>query len=365
MNTTHTLLLFVLACTLSLTAAGGQDEITIGAEHHPLGESLRAVLAVPDGAGAKTPVPACVIVHGSGGLFRENAPGEACGPGLESNFRRLAELFEGLGVAALLPSSFASRDARFCEDNDDDYLQYAPAPFFNDGDGAPTRDSFYKIRRVVIRTLDLMAASDYLCQRGDIDCDRVCLVGTSNGGTAILGYLANDLERHLLEYTDTTTKREHETNGNFVDRQTAFANFPALPADISALLAARPLPDFAQAISPGCSLRKLVPTVEPDDPEFNPEQHLTDLYYPADPVELHLEIGSKDDVPDACHDGGIRQLQADGFDTLTGVPSRYRVEVYEGAGHNLLGERRDEVHGKLTTLVRRHFFPSIFHDRFE
>ena len=46
-------------------------EILIDGALHPLGESLRAFEQLPAGASAMNPVPACVVVHGSGGLFRE------------------------------------------------------------------------------------------------------------------------------------------------------------------------------------------------------------------------------------------------------------------------------------------------------
>ena len=342
-----------------------ESEVVIDAAHHPLGSPLRAVLLLPDAASAAAPVPGCLVVHGSGGLFRENAPGEACGPQLETNFREVAELLAGQGVAALLPSSFASRDPRFCEDNDDAFLEFAPAPFFNAGD-TRARDSAYSTRRVVIRTLDLLAASDYLCSRDDIDCSRTCVVGTSNGATAILAHVANELPRHMDEYTDLATRREHESNSAFANRQAALANMPALPDDLADWLDARPLPRFAHAISPGCSLRALVPTVAPDDAGFDPLLHLGDLYYPAGNVELQFEIGLLDDVPDACHDGGIRELQARAYEALTDAdPSRYLVRTHAGAGHNLLGEREAELHAALTGLVRRHFFPAIFGDSFE
>lgn len=342
-----------------------ESEVLLDAAHHPLGSTLRAVLVLPEGASAAKPVPACLVVHGSGGLFRENAPGEACGPELEGNFRGVADLLAAQGVAALLPSSFASRDPRFCEDNHDDFLQFATAPFFNPGD-VFARDGSYSRRRVVIRSLDLLAASRWLCAREDIDCSRTCVVGASNGGTALLGYVANELGRHLAEFTDTTTQREHESGSAFADRQLAFDNFPAIAADIDDQLEVRNLPRFAQAVSPGCSLRALVPTISPEDPDFDPVAHLDDLYYPAFDVELHLEIGLLDDVPDACHGDGIRELQARAFESLSGAThSRYLVHTHEGADHDLLGEREATLHARLSALVQHHFFPPIFADGFE
>ncbi|HRQ65584.1 MAG TPA: hypothetical protein PKZ76_12115 [Xanthomonadaceae bacterium] len=363
----NTVLMLCLAfVTTGAAWAGSIKSVWIDAERHPLDDSLRAVLMLPEGDSAEHPVPGCLVVHGSGGLFKENAPGEDCGPDLENNFRELGELLVGQGVAALLPSSFVSRDPRFCEDNDDAYFQFVAPPFHNEGDGDIARDAYYKMRRTVIRPLDLLAAADYLCERQEVDCQRICMVGTSNGATSIMTYVANDLQRHMTEYTDTEVRRVHESQSNFVDRQTAFANFPVLPPTLPDRLASRVLPRFAQAISAGCDLRKLVPTVAPDAPSFDPVQHLNDLYYPAAGVEFHLDIGTLDDVPEQCYNGGIRELQAAAYEMLTmATHSRYLVETYEGAGHNLLGERGEELHAKLSHLVRIHFFSSIFKDGFE
>lgn len=355
--------LLIIALTGQMTIA---QEVLIDASHHVLGESLRAVVRLPVGATAEAPAPVCIVVHGSGGLFKENLPGESCSNDLEDNFQGLFDLLEGLGVASVAPSSFASREARFCEDNDDNYLQFAPAPFFNVGDGAPKRDDFYKIRRVIIRTLDLLAATRYACSLAEVDCDKLCFVGASNGGTTMMSYLANNLSRHLVEFTDPSTMREHESNASFADRQIALQNFPSLPLSLGSQIAGRTLPRFVHAISPGCSLRELVPTIAPDDVDFDPILHLNDLYYPQAPTELQLEIGTADNVPDACYNGGIRQLQAEAFETLSGIASsRYLVTTHWAAGYDLLVEVGPSVHARLTALVLLHFFPIIFGDGFE
>lgn len=359
-----------LLSVLIVLSLGGRAEdfdIAVDAALHPLGESLQAVFVQPPGdpIDGRSTRPACLIAHGSGGLWRENEPGQPCGPELESNFRTLADQLAGMGVASLLPSSFASRDERFCEDNDIDYFQFAGPPFFNPGDGPVDRDSAYKMRRIAIRTLDLLAGMRYLCERPDIDCNRLCVIGTSNGGSALLGYAANDIGRHVSEYVDTDTQREHESSSAFEDRQLAFANFPALPVDVDQEMEQRPLPRFAQAISPGCRLRALVPTVHPEDEDFDPAAHLDDLFYPQQPVELQVEIGGNDDVPDECRAGGIREAQARAYESLAAIdPPGYLIEIYPGADHNLLSDRPEELAAELSRLVHHHFYPAIFRDRF-
>lgn len=341
-------------------------QVPIQSDIDAWGDTLRGVLVMPPGATADDPVPACVVVHGSGGLLRENAPGQQCGPQLESNFEALAQTLSNAGVATLLVSSFDSRDFRFCEDTNDDYFQFAPAPFFNPGDGAPVRDDAYSTRRIVIRTYDVLTSVDFLCKQEGIDCNRTCLIGASNGGSAVLSYVANDLQRHLPEFTDTSTQRVHESNSSFVSRQAALANLPTPAAQWTDKLAARTLPRFAMAIAPGCHLRALVPTVQATDPGFDPVADLSNLYYPAADVELHIDAGTADDVPEQCVGNGVRAEQAAAFEVLTQTsPSRFLVEMHEGAGHDLLAEREMALHGKVRRLVREHFFPPIFQDGFE
>lgn len=69
------------------TPSSATSDALIDGAGHALGDELRAVLMLPDAASAAAPVPGCLVVHGSGGLFCENAPGDACGPALETSFR--------------------------------------------------------------------------------------------------------------------------------------------------------------------------------------------------------------------------------------------------------------------------------------
>jgi dienelactone hydrolase len=358
--------LLVAALLLPSHGSGQALETTISADLHPFAEPLRAWERFPAGADPAAPVPACVVVHGSGGLLREPAvPGNACGPALEPRFADLAERLAAHGVASILADSFSSRDPRFCEDNDEAFFAFAPPPFVNPGD-VHARDAAYDTRRIVIRTVDLVATMAHACADPRIDCSRLCLIGTSNGGSGILGYSAQDLQRHLAQFTDIGTRRTHESSSAFANRAAALANMPGLAADIAQRVAARPLPRFAHAISPGCALRALVPTVDPGAAGFDPALHLTDLYYAAAPIVLHLDIGTADDVPDACWNGGIRERQARAFEALAEVAaSRYRIETHDGAGHDLLGERADALHAKIAALVRIAFFPQVFRDGME
>jgi len=346
--------------------------INVPAELHALNQPIIAILNIPPTASASRPVPACLILHGSGGLFSEGEVGENCDTSVNNithNYNELIDLFNNIGVASLAPSSFVSRDSRFCEDNDEDYFQFVAPPFHNPGDGIPVRDKYYKMRRVVVRTLDVLAAYKYLCTLDKIDCNNTCMTGTSNGATTIMSYIANNIGNHLKEYTDIMVKREHESNSDFDDRIIAFENFPNVPNNINNELNSTHKPVFASAISPGCSLRKIVPIITADDNNFDPIADLFDLYYPSGETQLHLEIGTEDDVPNACYNGGVREVQAFDYEAIQNIDindSQYLISTYENAPHDLLGEEieGEQIRQKIKQLAIEHFF-LIYKNSFE
>jgi len=363
---------FLMVLNVSFNATAEPTTVIIPAQFHPLDNAIISVLNIPTEASASSPVPACLIIHGSGGLFSEGNVGEDCNTSasnMSQNYSELMDLFNDLDVASIAPSSFVSRDARFCEDNDDDYFQFVAPPLHNPGDGLPMRDKYYKMRRVVVRTLDLMASYDYLCSLDNIDCSRTCMVGTSNGSTSIMSYIANGIGDHLKQYTNLDQQREHESQSDYNDRIVAFSHFPALTNDINLQLNTAPKPLFVNAVSPGCSLRKIVPTITADDNDFDPVTDLFDLYYASGETQLHLEIGSADDVPDACYNGGVREIQARDYEAIQNIApesSRYLVSTYENAPHDLLGEavEGEIIRQKIKQLAIDHFY-LIFKNGFD
>ncbi len=333
-----------------------------------VGDFIPAVLSVPAGPVPEQGFPACLVLHGSGGLLRENGPGTPCGPQLEGNFEALLQMFESLGVVVLAPNSFA-RDPLFCEDNDEDYFGFVPPPFHNPGDGTPQRDDAYSARRLQTRVLDAGAALRQLQEMPSVDPHRLCVVGTSNGGSVALVLAANATGRHASQFANIAVQRPLESASHYLERQLAFANYPLLPADPEALFDTLPVLKFGHAISPGCFLRRMIPTADPDSVSvidwprdfFHPEA-ARDGYVAT---ELHVDMGSQDEVPDHCRIDGIRHRQASAYQDAFGInPARWLPLEHPGFGHDLLGDN-PAILEKTRALTIHHFFESIFSDGLE
>ncbi|WP_428263756.1 dienelactone hydrolase family protein [Haliangium sp.] len=123
-----------------------------------LGDPIQAAYLVPD---RSKPMPAVIVLHGAGGLYDEPSGNDEheFGP----QFEEWAGLLYQEGYAVIMPASFFSRG--FYEWND--------AP-----DNLDTED------RLVYRVYDAYAALDFACRQPEIDCDRVAVMGFSNGGSA-------------------------------------------------------------------------------------------------------------------------------------------------------------------------------------
>ena len=338
------------------------SEISIpGDPYHLWGQTLIARYQTPVGASANAPVPACIILHGSGGLFREGEPGESCDEDMDSRYQDLAQLLDTMGIASLAPSSFYSRDRRFCEDNSDEFLNFAPPPFFPPQLPAShrSRDDAYKMRRIVIRTLDALASLEFLQDQPEVNVSSLCAIATSNGSTVAMTYAANDLERHLVEYlTNAARTYENDANNDYAERWPAVMSLPALSSNADHQLADRPTLRFVHAIAPGCGLREVIPDIEPDEAQI-----VDDLYYPDGATKLIIEGGTNDDVVSACAEAfgdGVRERQARHVEQQLGVdPSRYVIHVHPGSGHDLLNEvgAGDVIRTRLEGLVDTDLIP--------
>lgn len=287
------------------------NEVSISGDYHPLGIALTAVeILPPEGVG---PFGVVVILHGSGGLFVEphregGQPGDPCTETIDPQLEHLMELYVNNGMAVVMPSSFYSRDSRFCEDNDPDYLAFAPS---NMDDRAE--------ERIAGRTYDLLATVNYICDNQEFDCDRIIFTGKSNGAS-IATYFAHT---HLHLSSETWFIREAD--------KLAEVPYVPIPAD-------RPLPKVVAAISPGCGWHGALPFAS------DPSTLIENLYYPLVPV--FLEIGALDTVPDECtiqvpgYDGRreLQVLEVEQRLNINEEASNYNITVYPNTDHDLVGD---------------------------
>ncbi len=122
-------------------------DIGAGVDRDPPTEG-RGLLFMPDGASREAPAPAVVLLHGASGVQEEREVTYA---------RQLATM----GAAGLVVDSFGSRRDR----------------------ATGFIDRLLNISETMV-VADAYAALAYLAGRGDVDADRVALVGFSYGGMA-------------------------------------------------------------------------------------------------------------------------------------------------------------------------------------
>lgn len=244
------------------------DEIALC---NDLDQAVIARVATPAGEAPAQGWPGVVLLHGSGGLFFTGEGGE-CSETLQDQFQIWADLLTERGYAVIMPSSFYSRG--FCE-----WGMRSRVPRELDDR-----------ERLVVRTFDAAAAAQWLCDEPSVDCDRLAVMGFSNGASTTLMLIHEELQ-------DADDPRLHELE------------VPAITG--------------AVAYYPGCGLDGLLATSL--DAEDYPR-----YYYPSAPVWVpHAE---KDKLLDKCEE--LRDPQVDAVADDRGVgQDMFELEVYAGAHH--------------------------------
>jgi dienelactone hydrolase len=234
------------------------------------GETLQAVLLRPDESTTE-PMPTVLVLHGSGGLFstpdRNDTKLE-----VSPEFADWAGMLTRRGYAVLLPDSFYSRG----------YFEWDDHPR-----GVDETD------RLIMRSYDVYGALRYMCEQSFVDCERVGLVGFSNGGSVAL--------MAMHERLDEVSGMSALTPA--ADRERFVAAFPFYP---------------------GCDFQGLV------DDAVGP-------YYPTAPVAIHH--GSEDPLLEHCPervDAAQAVAQERG---VADVP--LALTIYDGADHGFDGDPRN------------------------
>ncbi len=143
-------------------------------------EQVIANVAFPEGTPPPDGWPAVVVLHGSGGAYKQlKKPDPSlgkCSDQLESQFARWKKDLTAEGYAVIIPDSWFSRG--FCD-------------YYKDTKNKPK--GFGMRERLLARLYDTRAAAKWACDNPNIDCDRMAVLGFSNGGSGALISVHDDL----------------------------------------------------------------------------------------------------------------------------------------------------------------------------
>lgn len=243
------------------------DEVALCNE---LDQAVLATLALPEGEPPATGWPAVVVLHGSGGLHHGDE--DECSVELQDQFESWRDILTAEGYAVIMPDSFMSRG--FCEW---DRKRFIPR-------------ELTEHERLIVRVFDARAAATYMCDHPDVDCDRLALLGFSNGGSTTLLTMQDD-------YAVTADERLREHGA---------------------------LPIFTGAVAyyPGCAMQEelTMSTAAAD---------LDGFYAPLAPVVV--QAAERDELVEDCSE--VRNPQVEAIDAARGRGDFFTLNVYDGAEH--------------------------------
>lgn len=243
------------------------DEVALCNE---LEQAVLATLALPEGPPPAAGWPAVVVLHGSGGLHHGDK--DECSVELQDQFEGWRDRLLAQGYAVIMPDSFMSRG--FCEW---DRKRFIPR-------------ELSEHERLIVRVFDARAAAKYMCDHADVDCDRIALLGFSNGGSTTLLTMHDD-------YAVAADERLREHGA---------------------------LPIFAGAVAyyPGCAMQEelTMSTAVAERDGF---------YSPLAPVVV--QAAERDDLVEDCSE--VRNPQVEIIDAELGRSDYFTLNVYDGAEH--------------------------------
>lgn len=269
-------------------------DVVVPAGLHAQNLELPAKLVMPVWSHPPGPVPAVMVLHGSGGLLKQPGKGDkVCSSQMESQFATWSQRLAERGYIVLLPSSYSARG--FCDKHKD---------------GGKIPSSFDdKTEQILGRVYDVDAASRYMCERSDIDCDRMGVLGFSQGGTMTMLAVHWQVEQALAHF--------RATKGDTVDIEV-----PDLPPG-------RPEFQVGVAYYPGCGFDGVVPLTTGN------KAKVENKFFAAAPLAiLH---GSEDSLVGHCsvkHGSGGREIQSGEVAQALATANTYELTVYPNAGHS-------------------------------
>jgi dienelactone hydrolase len=262
---------------------------------HPQGIAVPSKLVRPKWSKPVGKQAAILVLHGSGGLLKtpkDKGGEQPCLPEMESQYKMWSDRLAKLGYTVLLPSSYSARG--FCDKHDD--IKRMPKTFDD------------KPEQILSRIYDTDVAARYLCTLPEVDCERLGVMGFSQGGTMTMLALHWQTE-HAVEYFRATKAKQ-------IDFE-----IPDVPPG---------RPDFQVGIAyyPGCGFDGVVPLSTgksaKQENKFLPTAPLTVLHGGKDP--LIKQCSTK-------HGTGARQVQSKQVAGELKIADPYEITVYEQAEH--------------------------------
>ena len=288
--------------TQSVAPAGGATvlgvetlDVTIPASLHAQGLAVPAKLVRPKWSKAVGKRPAMLVLHGSGGLLKDpkSKADQPCSSQMETQFVDWSDRLARLGYTVLLPSSYSARG--FCDKHTD--AARMPETFDD------------KPEQILSRLYDVDAASRYLCDRAEVDCDRMGLLGFSQGATMVMVALHWQID-HAIDWFRTN-------KGSEVDFK------------IPDVKPGRPEFKMGIAYYPGCGFDGVIPLTSgkgtPLENGFTATAPLTILHGSEDSLVTHCSTK---------YGPGARQVQSKWVAGELQISDIYEVTVYPGANHS-------------------------------
>lgn len=270
-------------------------DVTLPGSLHAQGLALPAKLVRPIWSKPVGERPAMLVLHGSGGLLKsaKDGEGDPCSSQMETQFTTWSERLAELGYTVLLPSSYSARG--FCDKHTD--ADKMPASFDD------------KPEQILGRLYDVDAAARWLCDRPEVDCGRMGLLGFSQGATMVMVALHWQLDHAIAHFRDT--------KGDTVD------------IEIPDVAPGRPDFQVGVAYYPGCGFDGLVPlSTKADGAAENKFMATAPLFV------LHA---SEDALLDQCSvkfGAGSREIQSGQVAAKLKTADTYGLTVYPDAGHS-------------------------------
>ncbi len=268
--------------------------VTIPAGLHAQGLALPAKLVRPKWSKPVADKPAMLVLHGSGGLLKmpKSKSDQPCSDEMETQFKDWSDRLAKLGYTVLLPSSYSARG--FCDKHKD--AGRMPKTFDD------------KPEQIVSRLYDVDASSRFLCDQPGVDCERLGVLGFSQGGTMVMLALHWQIEEALAHFRKNMAK-----------------DFDIEVPDVKP---GRPEFQMGIAYYPGCAFDGVVPL-------DTGKSAVTDKFSPTTPLTiLH---GSKDALLKECstqYGPGRRQIQSKQVAEQLKISDTYDITVYPGAAHS-------------------------------